>query len=55
VFVHNSKETLEVLLKKNPSYRIEKIYSWKRQIEPVHTTQTTLWKLAKEAEINKDK
>jgi len=55
VFVHNSKETLEVLLKKNPSYRIEKIYSWKRQIEPVHTTQTTLWKLAKEAEINNNK
>jgi uncharacterized membrane protein len=46
VFVYNAENALQDVLKKQPNLKIDKTYYWKRQSEPVYTTQTTLWKLS---------
>lgn len=47
VFVYNSPRAVEDLLGEKHNYRIEKVYQWEQQIEPVHITKGMLWKIAK--------
>jgi uncharacterized membrane protein len=47
IFVHNSVEVVESILKQAKNYYIEEVYNWKENIEPVYETKTKLWKVSK--------
>lgn len=47
IFVYKNKNALEYFLENNSNYHIENTYNWKRQITPVNTTSTMVWKLKK--------
>jgi uncharacterized membrane protein len=47
IFVYESSKALKALMETKPGYRIDRVYEWKKQIEPVYEIKTTLWKLTK--------
>ncbi|NES83048.1 MAG: hypothetical protein F6K10_17480 [Moorea sp. SIO2B7] len=47
VFVYNTKRALNDLLSEEHNYRIEKVYEWEKELEPIHTNKVRLWKLTK--------
>lgn len=48
VFIYKSQKLSELFLENNADYKLKDVYSWKRQITPVNTTQTTLWHFVKQ-------
>jgi uncharacterized membrane protein len=45
VFIYKTEATLNTFLDTHPNYSLKETHSWKRQITPINTTQTTLWHL----------
>lgn len=49
VFVYESKQILDYL-EKHANYRVEQVWTWKRQTTPVNTSLTNLWQLERKNE-----